>query len=143
MTINYYLYGLSSRSDEHKQIKNYSELKIGVVAGGVTQKLLEEQGFKNITLAKDYIQLNNLIHKKRVDLIASSSFGILVSRFNYPEGYFLPYMKLSDREVNLYYALSKDSSSDVANRLQSILEKNKQELNIPKISYEKSIKSQN
>lgn len=131
MTIKYFIYGLSSRAEEFGQSPDYDQYKIGVIAGGITQKLIEERGFKNIALAKDYTQLNNLINKNRVDFIASSSFGLVVSRYQYPEGYFTPYMKLSDREIKLYYALSGRSSTSVAESLKSFLSKHEEQLVLP------------
>ncbi len=131
LTINYFLYGLSSRAEEFGQSPNYDQYTIGVIAGGVTQKLVEEQGFTRIVLAKDYVQLNNLISNDRVDFIASSSFAILVSRYQYPEGFFKQYIQLSDREIKLYYALSRASSPFVADKLSSVLAKHEEHLKVP------------
>ena len=131
MTISYYLYGLSSRAQKYNESPDFQQYTIGVIAGGVTQKLVEELGFKNITLAKDYAQLNNLINKNRVDFIASSSFALLVTRYNYPEGYFKPYVKLGDREIKLFFALSRTSSLAVAENLQSVLTKYEGHLIVP------------
>lgn len=131
MTVSYYIYGLKSREDEFVDTPNFKDYKIGVIAGGITQKLLEERDLTNITLAKDYVQLINLIRKNRVDFIATSSFGILISRGKYPDIYFKPYLKLTNREIKLYYALSRSSSDAVADKLKAILNQHEDKLVIP------------
>ena len=131
MTISYYVYEINSKSEQNNDGSDYLQLSVGVMAGGITQQLVEEKGFKNIILAKDYEQLNRLIKNNRVDLVASSSFAMLVSRYEYPEGFFTPHVKLSDREIHLYYALSKQSAPELADSLQSLLAEHVEHLDVP------------
>ena len=67
MTISYYVYAVTSKLEQNGENSDHLQFKVGVIAGGITQKFVEEKGFKNIILAKDYEQLNSLIANKRID----------------------------------------------------------------------------
>jgi polar amino acid transport system substrate-binding protein len=134
MTLNYFLYGASERANEFKSLDNSRDYKVAVVAGSVTQKYLEQDGYKNLVLAQDYEQLNNLVQRSRVDLIASSEFAIksFINKFDYEQDYFTPYKPLNYVEIDLYYALSKDSDPRLVDKLLTLFQKNKQKLVIPR-----------
>ena len=134
MTLNYFLFGQSERSKEFTNMSDFRNYQVAVVAGSVTQKYLEQDGYENLVLAQDYQQLNSLVRRGRVDFIASSEFAMksFVRKFDYTEQFFKPYQSLNYVEIDLYFALSKGSDPKLVEVLTSLFEKNKQKLVIPR-----------
>ena len=133
MTLNYSLYGSGSRSEEFKQAKDFRNYQIALTAGSASLKYLRADGYKNIVVAKDYEQLDNLIKHGRIDLIASSELALksFMKKYQYNDNSFSPFKELNYVDIDLYYAMSKNSDEQLVNKLRALLAEHNSLLELP------------
>ena len=133
MTLQYSLYGVESRREHFAGAKDFRNYQIALTAGSASLKYLREDGYKNIVVAKDYEHLDNLIKHGRIDFVASSKLALssFMKKYNCDEDTFKPYKELNYVDIDLYYAMSKDTDIQVVNRLTALLEEQKSQLQLP------------
>lgn len=133
ISLRYSLYGPAKHADKFNGVVNFRPYRVAVVAGSVTHGYMKDDGYTNIVLVKDYEQLNNVIRRGRVDLIASSKFAMehFGDKFSYEPNFFAPYEDLNYVSINLYYAMSKGSDPRLVEQLKAELKKHKTRLIIP------------
>ena len=126
-TVQYYLYGLTTKAQEFKSLDACTESKIAIVSGDVTHDYLSSLGCGELVLAQDYQQLNSLLTRGRVDFIASSALGIkyFTERYDHNADSFYQFKTLKGLATALYYAINIDTDSKVVDNLRAHFNKHR------------------
>ena len=121
INFEFYLYGFKSIRDQIvTEDDNYLDSRIGVIRDDFNHTEMELAGYRNLFPADGHTHMANLLKRRRVDFIVTSSvnlqyFGIK-DELNFKD--LFRAKKLDFLNVPIFYALSKETNPQIIARLQ-------------------------
>ncbi|MCV6622396.1 MAG: transporter substrate-binding domain-containing protein [Cellvibrionaceae bacterium] len=120
--VHYYLFRLLERSDiTVERLADVNRYKVGVVNFHAHHIFLKSQGIENLEPVNSNRQNFHKLLRKRVDLFASSSAGLLTlcEQEKTDCEKFVPALKLEGISKGLYIAASLDTPDDIVAKLRA------------------------
>lgn len=121
INFEFYLYGIKSIRDQIVvEDGDYFNTRIGVIRDDFNHTEMEREGYRNLFPADGHKHMANLLKRRRVDFIVTSSvnlqyFGIRDS-LNFKD--LFRAKKLDFLNVPIFYALSKGTDPEIIARMQ-------------------------